>query len=145
MTSYTTFDSALKNMRILYLALLLEIPIFVYAGEVTGPAKPKNVTKAGLLLVALAVLNAWSVLSSRRAVREASDTLWSHLDDVNAIRRWRVANTVSLCASLPLALYGWIFRVVGATLLQAAPFYVCGLLLLLISTPRRLRVSTHSV
>ena len=139
MTTDTTFNSALRNMRILYAALLVEIPVFLYAGEVTGPSRPKNVTKAGLLLTAVAILNTWSVLSTcRRRAREASDIVRSHPDDVSAIRRWRAANTVSLCVSFALPLYGWILRVIGGTLLEAVPFYASGLLLLLISTPRRL-------
>lgn len=141
MTADTTFDSALKKMRVLYVALLVEIPVFVYAGEVMGPRTPKNITRPGILLAALAIYNTWFVLvASRRALRKASVALSSHPDDTSAIRRWRITTSLSLTASLPLALYGWVLRVMGGTFLQALPLYACGLLLLLVSTPRRVQV-----
>lgn len=130
----------LKKLRLLQACLLATIPLYVYAGEVLGPAKPKDVKPIGLFLVLLAALNIWSVLSGgRRAVAKASNVLRSCGDDALAMRRWFGANVVSLTSSEPLALYGWILRIFGGTLLQSVPFYACALLLLLISTLRRVQ------
>jgi hypothetical protein len=135
-------DRALKELRLLQACLLVTIPLYVYAGEVLGSAKPKDIRRLGLFLVLLAALNIWYVLSDgRRAVAKASDILRSRGEDALAIRRWYGANVVSLASSEPLALYGLILRIFGGALLQAVPFYACALLLLLVSTPRRVRVS----
>jgi hypothetical protein len=135
-------DSSFKKLRLLYACLLITIPLYVYAGEYLAPARPGDNRIISLSLVPLAVFNTWYVLSScRRAVAKASDFMRSHDDDPFAMRRWFSANVVSLTSSEPLALYGWILRVFGGTLLQAVPFYACALLLLLISTPRRVHVS----
>ncbi len=131
-------DSSLKLTRRLYAVLLLTIPLFIYSGEVLGPAKTKDVRKIGLLLIALAIANIWSVLSMHRGmVQKARETLRSRPDDTKAIIQWRAGNIASLAACEPLALYGWVLRVWGGTLLQAAPFYACALLLLLAFRPRR--------
>jgi hypothetical protein len=133
-------DSPLKKLRLMQACLLVTIPLYVYAGEVLGPAKPKEIKRLTLFLVLLAGLNVWCVLSgARRAVAKASDVLRSRGEDALAIRRWYGANVVSLASSEPLALYGFILRIFGGTLVQAVPFYACALLLLLISTPRRVQ------
>src|SRR5689334_18202956 len=111
-------DDRLKKLRRLYVALLVTIPLYVYAGEVLGPAKPKDIRRIGLFLVLLAALNIWSVLSgSRHAVAKASEVLRSRGDDALAMRRWYGASVVSLTSSEPLALYGLILRIFGGTLL----------------------------
>ena len=131
-------DSALKETQTLHAVLLLTIPLFIYAGEVLGPAKTKDVKKIGLFLVVLAILNAWSVLSTYpRRVREAREALRSRPDDTRAVIRWRAASIASLAACEPLALYGVALRVWGGTFLEAAPFYACALIMLLAFTPQR--------
>jgi hypothetical protein len=134
-------DRPLKKLRVVHAALLVTIPLYVYAGEVLGPAKPKDIKRIGLFLVLLAALNIWYVLSGgRRAVAKAKEVLRSRGDDALPMRRWYGANVLSLTSSEPLALYGLILRIFGGTLLEAVPFYACALLLLLISTPRRVQV-----
>ncbi len=79
-------NNSLKKVRTLHLILLLQIPLYVYAGEVLGPAKTKDVRRVGLFLLALAALNIWSVLSwYRRRVRKVCEALRSHPDDPKAI------------------------------------------------------------
>jgi hypothetical protein len=133
-------DNPLKKLRLVQALLLLTIPPYVYGGQVFGPAKPKDIKAIGLFLAVLAAFNIWYVLSrGRRAVAKASDILRSRGDDALATRRWYGANVVSLTSNQALAVYGLILRIFGGTLLQAVPFYACALVLLLISTPRRMR------
>src|ERR1700719_760380 len=94
-------DNPLKKLRLLQASLLVTIPLYVYAGEVLGPAKPKDIQRLGLFLVLVAALNIWYVLSGgRHAVAKASDVLRSRGDDPRAMRRWFSANVVSLTSSL---------------------------------------------
>jgi hypothetical protein len=141
MSTEIVHDNPLKKLRLVQALLLLTIPFCVYGGEALGPAKPKDIKAIGLFLAVLAALNIWSVLSrARRAVAKASDILRSRGDDALATRRWYGANVVSLTSSEAPALYGLILRIFGGTLLETVPFYVCALVLLLISTPRSVRV-----
>lgn len=117
---------------------MLMIPLFVYAGEVIGPVKTKYVKEIGIVLVALAVFDIWSLLSWwRRRLQEAREGLRSHPDDTKAILRWAAVNSASLTACEALALYGCVLRVLGWAFLQVAPFYASALLLLLTFTPQR--------
>ncbi len=131
-------NSSLKKVRALHLILLLEIPLFVYAGEVFSPAKTKDARGVELFLLALAAFNIWSVLSwYRRRVRMACEALRSHPGDPKAVTRWKAVSIALLSLCLPFALYGFVLRVSGGTFLEAAPFYACALFLLLVFTPRR--------
>src|ERR1700730_9803095 len=81
-------DHPLTKLRLLQALLVLTIPLYVYAGEVLGPAKPKGIKRLGLFLVLLGALNIWYVLSGgRRAVAKASDLLRSRGDDALTMRR----------------------------------------------------------
>lgn len=129
----------LTNLRIVHVCQLVTLPLLVYGGEVLRTAKPRDVKWIGLFLVLLAVFNMRYVLTRcRPAVAKASDSL-RRADDAHAMSRWYGANVMSLTSSEPLALYGVILRVFGGSVLQTVPFYACGLVLLLISTPRRVQ------
>jgi hypothetical protein len=131
-------DSSLKKTRTLHAVLVFTIPLFVYAGEVIGPVKTKYVKEIGMVLVALAVFDIWSLLSwRRRRLQKAREALRSRPDDTKAIIHWRAVNAASLTACEALAFYGCVLRVLGSTFLQAAPFYASALLLLLAFTPQR--------
>jgi len=133
------FGTALKEMRRLHAALLVTMPLYIYAGEVLGPTKPRDITKIELLsLVALVALNAWAVLRTyRRRLRPARELLQAGTTDTKAISQWKAANTILLTTCEPIALYGLALRVWGGTLAQVAPFYACASFLLLVFTPRR--------
>lgn len=131
-------DSSLKKARTLQAVLLLTIPLFVYAGEVMGRVKTKYVKEIGIVLVALAVFEIWSLSSwRRRRLRAALEALRSRPDDTKALIDWYGVNVASLAACEALAFYGWVLRVLGSTFLQAAPFYASALVLLLAFTPQR--------
>jgi len=144
-TPQSSLHVALKEARILHAALLVTIPLYIYAGETLSPATGKDDTKIGLFLVALAILNTWSVLTTyRRRAQPARVALQSGTPDAKAISRWRNANILLLVSCEPLALYGFALRLSGGTLLHSAPFYVWALFLLVSFTPRRLSDKANS-
>ncbi len=144
-TPKSSFRVALKDVRILHAALLVTIPLYIYAGEVLSPRIPKDDTKIALSLVALAIFNTWSVLTTyRRKAQPARMALQSDTDDAKAVSRWKNANILLLASCEPLAVYGFALRVSGGTVVHAATFYVWALFLLLAFTPRRLPNKANS-
>jgi hypothetical protein len=138
-TPKSSFRVALKEARLLDAALIVTIPMYIYAGEALGPAIPKDNIKTDLFLLALAILNMWSVSTTyRRRVQPARMALQQDTDDAKAVNRWKNANILLLISCEPLALYGFALRVSGGTILHSALFYVWALCLLLAFTPRHL-------
>ena len=135
----SSIDGSLKKIRILQLLLPLQLLILVYAGEILRPSTTKDVSKIGFFLILVAILNTWSVLSTRRRVRQRCEIVRAHPDDTDAIKMWTAWYIAGLLGCLAVALYGWLLRVMGGTFLQAAPFYGCALLLLLLFASRQLR------
>jgi hypothetical protein len=133
-----TFESSLRQTRILLAACLVSIPLMAYAGEVLGPATTTGVTTIGYLLVAVAILNIWSAFSwRRRRLQDASQILMSRPNDASAIKRWHATTVVLLSECESLAVWGVLMRVWGGgALQQAVPFYACAIILLLMFTPR---------
>jgi len=133
------FDGSLKQIRIFYAVSFMSVPLLAYSGEVLGPAKAEGVTWIGFLLLALAVFDIWSAFSwRRRRLQKACQLLLSRPNDAGAVKSWRTASLGLLLGCESLALWGCLLRVWGGgTMLQAIPFYICALILLLVFVPRR--------
>jgi hypothetical protein len=130
-------DSQLRFLRILHGALLISILFYGAFGEKLGPAEPKDLKFLPPLFAAPAIVNALIALFFRaRMVRPAEDALRLRADDAQALGRWRVGNIVVLVMCESVALFGFVLRMLGGTLLISAPFYMVAILLMLLWTPR---------
>jgi hypothetical protein len=134
------FDNSLKKIRIFQAVAIASIPLSAYAGEVLGGEKTNGITTIGFFLLALVIYDIWSTFSwRRRRLQKAIQSVASNPNDAGAVKRWHHASIVLLFGCESIAISGCFLRVWGGgTLLQAVPLYACGLILLLVFTPRRL-------
>ncbi len=137
--SAKSFDNSLKQTWKVYVVSIVSIPLFVYSGEVLGSTKTNRITIIGFILIALGIFDVWSALSWRkRRMQKARQTLFLNPGNAGAVMQWYRASLALLIGCESLALYGCLLRVWGGgTLLQAIPFYICALILLLVFAPRR--------
>ena len=97
-------DGSLKKIRILQLLMPLQLSVLVYAGEVLRPSAPKDVSRIGFFLVVVAILNIWSVLSTRRRVRQRCEIVRTDTDDAKAVKMWAALYMAGLLGCLAVGL-----------------------------------------
>jgi hypothetical protein len=132
------FDATVQWLRRLHRMLIVAILLYPYAGEKAGLPGPKDVSMIQQVLLLAALLTLGSlVVVRRKMVQSGQQALRLRPDDIEALVRWRMGNIASFVLCEAVALYGFVLRFLGGTLLQAAPFYVCALLLMLLFIPRR--------
>ncbi len=131
-------DASLRLLRIIQMALLVSVAFYLAIAEKVGPHEARDVTQIQILLALFAGSLVVTILFFRqRVLGPAEDVLRTQSEDAVALRRWRMANLVTLVCSEAVVLYGMVLRFLGGTLLQAAPFYAAGVLLMLLLGPRR--------
>lgn len=131
-------DASLKQLRILQVAMLGAVALYVVIGEVV----PHSVQPINpILLQALALLAASTVFVlfflRRLLVRRAEPALAGSSVDNTALARWRTGVILTLALSEAIALYGFVLRMLGFSLSEVAPFYVAGFTLMLFLGPRK--------
>ena len=131
-------DASLRLLRIIQLALLVSVVFYIAIAEKVGPQVPKDVKQMQMILMALAVGVVGTIFIFRqRMLTHAEEALRSQPEDVVALACWRAGNIITLVLAEAVVLYGLVLRFMGGTLLQAAPFYAAGALLMVVWGPRR--------
>jgi len=133
-----SMDASLKQLRILQIAMLAAIVLYVVIGEVVPHSvHPMN----PVLFHALALLAASTVFVlfflRRMTVRRAEPALAGPSIDNAVLSRWRAGVILTLALSEAIALYGFVLRMIGFSLSEVAPFYVAGFTLMLFLGPRK--------
>ena len=70
-------------------------------------------------------------------VGRALETLQLHPEDGASVKRWFSGSMILFALCESVVVYGLALRFVGATLRQAAPFYLAGIVLLILFRPRK--------
>jgi hypothetical protein len=129
--------TALLTLRILQGVFLVSIVLYVLLGEYAGRTEPEGISGIKGGLIAAAILNAGiAVVLRTRMVRPAQELLRANSDDGGALARWRTSQIACMVLCEAIALIGFALRYLGGTLIDAAPFYAVGFLLMLVWTPR---------
>jgi hypothetical protein len=131
-------DSTIRLLRIIQIALLVSMVLYVFLGESLGPG-PKPTNPAVYYVFSLAAITTVGIILvvRRTFVMPSGAILRTRSDDLATLNRWRVGHiaTAALCESL--ALYAFVLRFLGFNLSQVAPLYVAGFILLLFLGARR--------
>jgi hypothetical protein len=123
---------SLRTLRTARIVLVGMVLLYVWVGERDGPVpRPGNPLLRTAVSVFAASIIPTVLLLRRRELRRAKDKLARQPGDKLALRRWRAIQLAILACFLAIPLYGLVLRFQGGTLLQALPFYIVGLLLLL--------------
>lgn len=133
-----TLDAHVRQLRLFQAVFLFSILVFAGAGEAIGSLGEEPIDpmfRTVITLVAAGNLVAMVVLR-RSMVGVAEERLHTHPGDSEAWLKWRAGQFITMVLAETIALFGLVLRVLGAALEYAAMFYVCGVLAILLYTPR---------
>jgi hypothetical protein len=131
-------ENAIKIVRVIQIAMLLSVGMFVLAGEVVGSIpKLSNPTLFYALSLATITIVGVILVVRRTLVLQSAVTLAVRPNDVATLNRWRAGYVMTYALSEAIAMFGLVLRLIGFSLSQVASFYIAGFILLLFFGPRR--------
>jgi hypothetical protein len=129
--------SAVKTLRIIQIALLVSMGVYVLVGELVGPPVSNGRPTLFYALSALSIMTIGVILVVRRTlVLHSEATLRTRSDDLPTLGRWKNGYIVTYALSEALALFGLIVRLAGFSLSEAITFYLPGFVLMLFFRPQ---------
>jgi hypothetical protein len=133
-----SMENAIKIVRLIQIAMLLSVGIFVVAGEMVGSIpKLSNPTLFYALSLATITIVGVILVVRRTLVLQSAVTLATRPNDVATLNRWRAGYVMTYALSEAIAMFGLVLRLIGFSLSQVASFYIAGFILLLFFGPRR--------
>jgi hypothetical protein len=133
-----TPQAARRNLRVIHSVFLIAAVAVVFVGEAVGPSEAEDVALFKLFLAAVAILDvALLFLFLRpRWLHAAAKELSRDPASPQGLGDWMKAHFISYVISATILLFGLVLRVLGGSLVDVAPFYLAGGLLLVILAPR---------
>ena len=129
-------ETAVRLVRLVQIAMLVCIVLYVVAGEFVGhTATGNNALFYTMSLASISTLGAAFVVR-RTLVLPAETLLQQKPSDPLVQARWRTGYIFLYALCEALALFGLILRMAGFTLIHVWGFYLGGFLLLLLFSPR---------
>jgi hypothetical protein len=134
----SSMDAALKILRMIQVALISSVVLYIVVGEIAGKRQPVGNSSIAIAIAGLAATTVVIVVMLRRAMLMPAAMVLSTNGGVgSAITRWQAANIVVLALCESIGVYGLVLRLLGFTLIQAMPFYLAAILMMLYFGPRR--------
>src|SRR5579864_4995187 len=129
--------SVVRTLRIIQIAMLVSIGVYIVLGELVGARVPDGNPTLFYALSALSIMTIGVILVVRRTlVLHSEATLKTRNSDPPTLMRWRTGYIVTYALAEALALFGLIVRFSGFSLSQAVTFYLPGFVLVLFFRPR---------
>jgi hypothetical protein len=132
-------NSAVRYVRTIHTLLLCSVALYVLVGEEVARTHPRvapGISFYRLFTIAGVIMVLSTFAVRRLLVLKAQQNLAQHPDDPHFLHQWRGGYIVSYAFSEIIAVFGFVLRALGYTLLQVAPFYIAGFALLLFLRPR---------
>ena len=131
-------DSAIKIVRLIQIAMLVSVGLFVVIGEVVGSIPRLNDPTLFYALSLATVTIVGVILVVRRTlVLQSATMLAARPNDAAILGRWRAGYVMTYALSESIGLFGLVLRLIGFTLSQVWSFYIAAFILLLFFGPRR--------
>jgi hypothetical protein len=131
-------DSAVRLVRVVQIAMLVSIALYVVTGELLLKLKvagnPRDALFHALSFISISLVGATLVV--RRTLVLPSEALLFRSDDPLTVARWRSGHLLLYALCEVLGLFGLILRIDGFTLGNVWGFYLGAFLLLLLYSPR---------
>ena len=121
-----------RTLRIIHLVFLVVVVFFAAVGEVLAPAGRKiDMVMLGAIAVTAAMDVAIALFLRRKFTADAREMLRTDPENPAAFPRWYVGQLTAMVLFVSVGLFGLALRFLGASLVEAAPFYLVALILLL--------------
>lgn len=131
--------SMVKTLRLIQIALLISMGIYVLVGELVGrhsAGAGKTTLFYGISV--LSILTIGVILVVRRTLVLHSETmLRDNSTDQVLLQRWKTGYIVTYALSEALGIFGLIVQLDGFSLSEAVTFYLPGFILMLFFRPRQ--------
>jgi len=127
---------ALRTVRLVQIAMLVSVGIFVVVGEVVRPPFAANPTILYAASVASIGLVGALLVVRRTLVLESEAQLREKPADALILSRWRTGYIAMYALCETLALFGLALRLVGFSIDHVWPYYAGAFVLLLLFWPR---------
>jgi hypothetical protein len=130
-------ESSLRVMRTVRMVMLIAAVLYVFIGERT----PHTLRPTNLIfyyaITGVAIAMILLIFFFRRVtILRSERTLVQSEISVQSLYLWRLGHIATFALSGAVALVGFVLRFVGFSLSETAPFYLAGIVLLLIFNPR---------
>jgi hypothetical protein len=133
-----TMGPAVRLVRLVQIALLVSIALYAVAGEIFArilARAPANTLFHALSFISISIVGA-TVVVRRTLVLPSEALLKEKSDDSVTVARWRTGYLFLYAMCEVLGVFGLILRIDGYTLANVWGFYLGGILLLLLYSPR---------
>jgi len=127
---------ALRTIRLIQVAMLVSIGIYVVVGEVASRQLTTDVKALYAISFASISLVGAILVVRKTLVLQSEAELRQKPGDPVTIARWRTGYIVTYALCEALALFGLVLRILGFTLAQVWPYYAGSFVLLLLFWPR---------
>jgi hypothetical protein len=126
----------IRLLRIIQMVFFVFVVVLAAMGEFLAPAGRKidTVVLAGIAVTA-AMDVAIALFLRRKFSADSREVLRSDPENTAALDRWYVGQLTAMVLFVSVGLFGFAVRFLGASLVEAAPFYLVSLILLLASRP----------
>jgi hypothetical protein len=129
-------EQALRVVRVIQVAMLVSIGIYVLIGEMVGRGiAPQAMFFYAVSCVSISIVGVILVVR-RTQVLQWEPVLAEKPDDGAALGRWKAGQIVTYALCESLALLGFGLRLLGFRLTDVWPFYLGGVAMLLYFFPR---------
>jgi hypothetical protein len=127
---------AVRMVRLIQLAMLASIALYVLVGEVVHARIGANAALYyGVSFISISLVGAILVVR-RTQVQQWALRLAERPDDGAALGRWKTGQIATYALCEALALLGLVLRVAGFRLTDVWPYYLGGFALMLVFWPR---------
>lgn len=131
-------ESAIRAVRLIQIAMLVSVVLYVLVGEGVGTVRPLNNSVLFYVLSLVTITIVGVILVVRRTlVLQSAVALAARPNDAATLGRWRAGHIMTYALSESIAIFGLVLRILGFSLSQVASFYISGFILLLFFGPRR--------
>lgn len=128
--------ATLRTVRLIQVAMLVSIGIYVVVGEVVGARITTNAnTIYAISFAAISLVGAILVVR-KTLVLQSEIELKEKPGDPVILARWKTGYIVTYVLCEALALFGLLLRIMGFHLIQVWPYYAGSVVLLLLFWPR---------
>lgn len=132
-----SLSDSVRSARVLHIVFVVSVPFYVTIGELVGKLADVDISVIFPALLVVGSVQAIAVFFLRsRLIGPAAEALRLRPDDTGEITRWMMANFASFALCEAIGLFGFVVRILGGTLEQAAPFYALSFFLLVALYPR---------
>jgi F0F1-type ATP synthase membrane subunit c/vacuolar-type H+-ATPase subunit K len=130
-------DSSLRRLQTIRFALLGSIALYFLVSLYSPVASNGSPQLLGVLALTSAVIAVAVFVLRGKVLRPSASLAAAQPEDAAAISLWRTSHIIiwALCEVIPM--YGLLLRYLGSSVIQAAPFFAAGFLLILFFGPRR--------